>query len=63
MTRAKLINLGHDPQTAPWKLRNDDDDANEDEDDQHIIDIFIYKFGALKLEIIDSQPIHIQCKA
>ena len=34
MTRAKLINLGHDPQTAPWKLRND-------EDDQHIIDIFI----------------------
>ena len=41
MTRAKLINLGHDPQTAPWKLRNDDDDANEDEDDQHIIDIFI----------------------
>ena len=62
MTRAKLINLGHDPQTAPWKLRNDDDDA--DEDDQHIIDIFIYlEIGPLKLEIIDSQPIHIQCKA
>ena len=61
MTRAKLINLGHDPQTAPWKLRNDDDDA--DEDDQHIIDIFIQKFGALKLEIIDSQHIHIECKA
>ena len=34
MTRAKLINLGHDPQTAPWKLRNDDDD-DADEDDQH----------------------------
>ena len=61
MTRAKLINLGHDPQTAPWKLRNDDDDA--DEDDQHIIDIFIQKFGELKLEIIDSQHVHIQCKA
>ena len=62
MTRAKLINLGHDPQTAPWKLRNDDDDA--DEDDQHIIDIFIYlEIGPLKLEIIDSQHIHIQCKA
>ena len=62
MTRAKLINLGHDPQTAPWKLRNDDDDA--DEDDQHIIDIFIYlEIGPLKLEIIDSQRIHMQCKA